>query len=67
MQHRGTLSPGEAPGPPRSRGASLVFVSAHPPRLWTYSLLSRGVTRPRRAAFRGMAPSPTLCPVRRDR
>jgi hypothetical protein len=63
--HRGTLSPGEAPGPPRSRGASLVFVSDHPQCLWIYSLLSKGITRSCPSALRNMAPLPTIGPVRR--
>jgi hypothetical protein len=39
---RGHLSPGEAPGPPRSRGASLIFISDHPQGLWICALLSKG-------------------------
>jgi hypothetical protein len=63
MPQRGTLSPGEAPGPP-SYQALLFFypiLSDHPPRLWISFLLSKG--------YAAVPPcgSPRPNPVAKDR
>jgi hypothetical protein len=63
LQHRGRLSLGEAPGPPRSRGASPVFCPII--RRVCGSALSypRGILQSRLAVLRDITPWPTICPV----